>query len=610
MTAALVRCQGGNVRGLWFNQSWMRKRLTLGGAVLFSGKPKFHDGRWEFSHPRVQWLEDDESEADGGLLPKYGLTEGINQFEMRRMVRGVVDDYVQHASELMPDELRQKADVVSIQEALLGIHRPESIEAFQAGRRRLVFEELLLFATAVAIRRRSWNKVGVTPIFEVTAKIDSRIRRLFPFEFTDGQDKAITEICKDLKSNRPMHRLLQADVGAGKTVVAIYAMLVAIANGCQAVVMAPTELLAIQHWNTINSLLEHSRVDRTLLTGRLSASERKQAHERIRSGETQLIVGTQAVIQKDVEYANVGVVIIDEQHKFGVEQRATFSSGTLSPHVLVMTATPIPRSLCLTLYGDLELSIIDELPPGRQPVTTSLVTTPQAKQRAWTFIRKHLKQGRQMYVVCPRIDDGDNALLQGAEAVFEEFSTGGLKDFNVGLVHGRIAKEEQEETMRQFRERELDVLVSTTVIEVGVDVPNATMMLVLNAERFGLSQLHQLRGRIGRGNFKGYCFLVTDAGNEDAVERLHILEMTADGFQVAEEDFERRGPGDVLGTKQHGRQTFRAANLVKDRELLEEAHNIADDLLDSGNIDEPAMHPFKNEVLTLYGKTLDLPRTG
>lgn len=610
MTAALVQCHGGSVRGLWFNQPWMRKRLLEGGQVLLSGKPKFRDGRWEFSHPNLQWLEEDVEDANGGLLPKYGLTDGISQFEMRRMFASVVEDYVHSAKELLPSDLRERASLAEIQTALLGIHKPESLEHFQAGRRRLIFEEFLYFAVAVAIRRRAWNKVGVTPVLEVNAKIDSRIRRLFPFEFTDGQNHAIDEICNDLKTNRPMHRLLQADVGAGKTVVAIYAMLVAIANGCQAVLMAPTELLAIQHWNTIDSLLHESRVSRILLTGRLTPAERKATHEKIRTGETQLIIGTQAVIQKDVDYANVGVVVIDEQHKFGVEQRATFSAGSVSPHVLVMTATPIPRSLCLTLYGDLNLTLIQELPPGRQPVSTSLVYSQQSKQRAWTFIKKHLADGRQLYVVCPRIEDGDDSRVQGAEAIYNEMANHALRDFSVGLVHGRMPKEDQEQVMQRFRDHDLDVLVATTVIEVGVDIPNATMMLILNAERFGLSQLHQLRGRIGRGKFKGYCFLVTDPANEEAVERLHVLEMTADGFQVAEEDFERRGPGDVLGTRQHGRQSFRSANLVKDRELLEEAHQLATEIVDSGRIDEPDYHALKIEVLKSYGKTLDLPRTG
>jgi ATP-dependent DNA helicase RecG len=426
-----------------------------------------------------------------------------------------------------------------------------------------------------------------------------------------------------------MHRLLQADVGAGKTAVAIYAMLVAIAAGHQAVMMAPTEVLTLQHWHTLELALAQSRVNRQLLTGSLTPAERRDALERIRSGDTHLVIGTQAVIQHDVEFAKLGVVVIDEQHKFGVRQRARFASASeLAPHVLVMTATPIPRSLCLTQFGDLDISIISEQPPGRQRIVTSRVTGEHARTRAWDFLRKQLKSGRQAIIVCPRvsgtegdeeseliaellsIEPGSTEPLASAEEVYQDLRTGELRDFSVGLVHGQMDREAKALAMESFRDGETQVLVATTVVEVGVDVPNATLMVVYQAERFGLSQLHQLRGRIGRGKFQGYCFLFTETQNEDSQKRLLAMEQTSDGFKIAEVDFELRGPGDILGTRQHGDLPLKVADIKRDALLLFEARNAALEVLNSGQFDQPHFAATKRRVLTRFGNALDLPQTG
>ncbi len=447
-----------------------------------------------------------------------------------------------------------------------------------------------------------------------TTKIDSRIRRLFPFEFTAGQDEAVAEITGDLDSGHAMHRLLQADVGAGKTAVAIYAMLVAVAAGSQAVLMAPTELLASQHWATVETILAHiDRVNRLLLTGNLTTAQRKQALAETATGEVQLIVGTQAVIQKDVKFAKLGLVVIDEQHKFGVMQRAHFSGGQSIPHVLVMTATPIPRSLCLTQFGDLDLSVVTDMPPGRRKVTTSRVYSPKAREKAWEFLRKKLQSGRQAYVVCPRVQadmenpDSDDA---SAEAVYEQLKQGELLEFQVGLVHGQMDRERKAAAMDAFRAGEIQVLVSTTVVEVGVDVPNATLMVIFQAERFGLSQLHQLRGRIARGSFDGFCFLFSQTDSPEAASRLHALERTANGFDIAEADFELRGPGDVLGTRQHGDLPLKVADLTKDKAILNEARKIAFQLVDSGRFDDEDYARYEDSGVERFGKQMDLVGSG
>lgn len=627
MTTVLLECDRDFVRGVWFNQPWMLQKFREGNVVLFTAKPKRRGGRWEFSNPRVQWIQEDDTETHGGIVTRYGLTDGLKLDDLRRLIRIAVDQFAQNVPEHLPKEFRQKYHLPDIRTALKQLHLPQTREEYEAARGRLLFDDLFEFQLGLALRRRAWRHQSEAPVLETTAKIDARIRRLFPFAFTAGQNRVVREIAADLASNRAMHRLLQADVGAGKTAVAIYAMLVAIAGGYQAVLMAPTEVLAQQHWQTIETALAQSRVHRQFLTGSLTAANRRDTLEGIASGELQLIVGTQAVIQQDVQFAKLGVVVVDEQHKFGVRQRAHFqSAGELSPHVLVMTATPIPRSLCLTQFGDLDISLISELPPGRQRIITSRVTGPHARNRAWDFLRKQLRAGRQAFIVCPRIAGTEEAEdeklhaseesssqpepLVSAEEVYEQLRTGELQGFSIGLVHGQMDRDTKAQAMESFRDGETQVLVATTVVEVGVDVPNATLMVIHQAERFGLSQLHQLRGRIGRGKFQGYCFLFTETDNDNAQNRLAAMEKTSDGFKIAEADFELRGPGDVLGTKQHGELPLKVADIKRDAKLLFEARNAAIDLLNSGEFDQPPFAPTKKRVLTRFSHVLDLPQTG
>ena len=621
VTAVLLDCGGEYARGIWFNQPWMLRKFQPGDTVLFSAKPKRRAGRWEFAHPQVQWIEEDDRTAHGGLLPRYGLTEGLTVHDMRRLTRTAVEEYAEFVPEHLPDEFLASRKLPRLCDAIRQIHVPATIDEYAAARRRLLFDDLFEFQLGLALRRRAWRRQQQAPVLPTTAKIDARIRRLFPFTFTKGQDQAVREIAADLASGRAMHRLLQADVGAGKTAVAVYAMLVAIAAGHQAVLMAPTEVLALQHWATVDSSLAHSRVERCLLTGNLTAAARKRALARIAGGEVQLIVGTQAVIQKDVKFNKLGIAVIDEQHKFGVVQRARFSGQDVSPHVLVMTATPIPRSLCLTQFGDLDITAISELPPGRQRVVTSRVVGSQARRRAWEFLRKQLHTGRQAYIVCPLVEgdedsltravfDNDGPLPESAEDVYRQLRDGELKDFRVGIVHGQMDRRQKAEAMEAFRNGDIQALVSTTVVEVGVDVPNATLMVVNQAHRFGLSQLHQLRGRVSRGRHQGYCFLFSDSESADAQSRLQALEETTDGFRIAEVDFELRGPGDVLGTRQHGQLPLKVADLRRDQAILNEAREAAFALVDSGEFDQPPFAPAKRRVLDRFGRLMDLPQTG
>jgi ATP-dependent DNA helicase RecG len=613
LTAVVLECDGRFVRGVWFNQPWMLQKFRDDDVVLFSGKPKKHAGRWEFAHPQIQWLNEDDTEAHGGMLPIYSLTEGLKMHEMRRIVRSAVEAAVDLVPDALPDEFRSRMALPRIGHALRQVHLPANREMYDAGRRRLIFQDLLELQLGLALRRRTWQTRGASVRLPLSAKIDARIRRLLPFELTAGQNSAVREIAADLDSPIAMHRLFQADVGAGKTVVAVYAMLVAVAAGLQTVLMAPTEVLASQHWQTIDRLLIQSRVERLLLTGQLSPSQRREALARIANGSVQLVVGTQAVIQDDVSFQKLGLVVIDEQHRFGVMQRARFASGTMTPHTLVMTATPIPRSLCLTQFGDLDLSVMTDLPPGRQTVHTSRVPTGAARQKVWDFIRQKIRTGRQAFVICPRIgadlDAGDSDGL-GAEQVYRDLAQGELRDFRVGLVHGQLDFRAKAAAMDAFRKGETQVLVATTVVEVGVDVPNATLMVVLCAESFGLSQLHQLRGRVSRGSFQGYCFLFSETDDADANERLQTLEQHRGGFEVAEADFRHRGPGDVLGTKQHGQLPLRVADVLRDEVELAEARKSAFDLVGSGQFDEPAFVPLKVRVLERFGKLFDLAGSG
>jgi ATP-dependent DNA helicase RecG len=597
------------LEGVWFNQPYISRRFRYGQHVAFSGKPRWFRDHWQMSNPQVQFL-DEPAAAPPGIVPVYPLTEDLRSDQLRPLIRRAVEEYAEQAREILPAWLRQRRQLLPVSQALRELHLPSSLPAAQAARRRFVYEEFLLLQLALALRRRDLRDRRQAPVLRVTPLIDARIRRLFPFRLTADQDRAIAEICQDLASERPMQRLLQADVGAGKTAVAVYALLVAVANKYQAAFMAPTEVLARQHWHTLEEYLAHSRVRRLLLTGALTGKARRTALERLAAGDIDLVVGTQALVQEEVRFANLGLVVIDEQHKFGVAQRARIRRQGRDPHYLVMTATPIPRTVALTLFGDLDVSVIRQLPPGRQPVLTRWQAESQ-RPAVYDKLRQELAQGRQAYVVCPLVEESEVLDVKAAEAVYEELRQGPLRDFRVGLLHGRQPEEVKEQVMQHFRTHQLDVLVSTMVIEVGIDVPNATFLIIEHAERFGLSQLHQLRGRISRGTVPGQCYLFTGTLTPEARQRLQAFCRLRDGFALAETDARLRGLGEFFGTRQHGLGELRVGDLITDRGILQEARQDAFALVaEDPDLRQPEHHLLRHAVLRRYGRTLELAEVG
>jgi ATP-dependent DNA helicase RecG len=607
----LVRQGNEYLRAIWFNQPFMRDKFRSGQHVLFSAQPRMRGGRWEMAHPRVTWLDGPEDEPEMRLLPIYPLTEGVTQYQMRRMVASAVEHYGAALEEVFPERLLTEYGLMPLAEALPTIHSPQDAEQLARARRRFVFQELFVLQLAVAARRHQQRTGFRAPRLEATAEINARVERLFPFEWTAGQRAAIGQVAADLATETPMNRLLQGDVGSGKTVVAVYSMLVCVARGYQAALMAPTEILARQHSETLAGLLRASRVRHVLLVGGLSAEERKDALAEIAAGNVDLVIGTHAIVQEDVQFAKLGLVVIDEQHKFGVRQRAKLRQGETSPHYLVMTATPIPRTISMTLFGDLDVTSLRDMPPGRQEVRTYVVD-PGRQARWWQFVRDKLRAGRQAYVVAPLVDESENVAASSVADAFEQLTNGELAAFRVGVIHGRLTPKEKEQAMIDFRRGATQVLVSTSVIEVGVDVPNACVMVIDSAERFGLAQLHQLRGRIGRGVHAGFCaVLLADDLGDDARARLQAFASTADGFDLAELDFELRGPGDLFGTQQHGLPPLRIADLRRDLATLEEARKAARLLFDHDPGLQATDHArLRRQMLARYGHALDLGDVG
>jgi ATP-dependent DNA helicase RecG len=597
------------LEGVWFNQPSAAGRFRYGQRVAFSGKPKWFRDHWQMSSPRVQSLDARADEAQQ-VVPVYPLTEDLRADRLRSLMRQAVDRFAAHLPEVLPPALREYRRLPEAAKAIAQVHFPESLVDAKAGRRRFVYEEFLLLQLALCVRRRELRDRRRAPVLAVNPRIDARIRRLFRFRLTGDQDRAVADVCRDLAGDRPMQRLLQADVGAGKTAVAVYALLLTVANKHQAVLMAPTEVLARQHWHTLESYLAHSRVRRLLLTGGRTPKERREALAAIRAGEVDLVVGTQALVQEDVQFARLGLVVIDEQHKFGVNQRARVKRLGTDPHYLVMTATPIPRTMALTVFGDLDVSIMRQLPPGRKPVRTRWLLP---GQREWLYeqLGKELRTGRQGYVVCPLVEESEALDVKAAAQAHEDLSAGAFHEFRVGLLHGRMGEEAKADAMARFRKREIDILVCTSVVEVGVDVPNATLMLVEHAERFGLSQLHQFRGRISRGTVPGQCYLFADPGNDEARERLRAFARLTDGFALAEVDARLRGSGQFFGTRQHGLGELRLGDVIADAELLQLARKDAIALVkDDSRLRRPEHAGLRGAVLERYGRTLDLAEIG
>lgn len=599
----------GSCRVQWFNSAYLADKLRYGSIVRVTGKVKEYRGLASLTNPQLTVIDKVENalvDDEDHFAPVYSGTAELPSKRIAKTVDQVLDGALEAVTDFVPDSIRRGRNLPPRRTAVARCHRPTSLDDVPIARRRLAYDEFYLCQLAMQISRRKRKTMGKVHPVVTTDAIDRRIRGRLPFKLTAGQDQAIAEIRADLALPQPMNRLLQADVGAGKTAVAVYAALTTIANKRQVALLAPTEVLAGQHQAKIALYLEGSRVRTAYLAGSTTRSQRAVILRNLAAGKIDLVVGTHALLEPDVRFSELGLAIIDEQHKFGVVQRASLQSKGAAPHTLVLTATPIPRTLAMTVFGDLDVSTIEGVLPGRRPVKTRLVT-PQQAGGVWEFVRSELDAGRQAYIVYPLVEESESLPLKAATVEVDRLSHEELASCRVGLLHGRLKTDEKTEVMRRFRAGELDALVSTTVIEVGVDVPNATIMIVQHAERYGLSQLHQLRGRIGRGSHQSYCLLFSDTTEGPASERLGILCETCDGFRIAAEDLRLRGPGEVLGTQQHGLPVFRVADLIADFDLLEQARDDAAGVLAKDeNLRRPENAESRRAVLRRYGQVLKL----
>ena len=600
----------------WFNLDYLAKKLAKDQTIVLQGTVKPDDDRFTMNQPKVAWIPADQIPERAKLLPVYPLTEGISQDRMRKIVQQVADDYVHLLDEVLPEEFRDSHQLPGIQEAVLTVHSPDSQEKLDLARRRLIFQELFVQQTALAMRKKYLERSQSATSVELTPIIRSRIENRFPFKLSPSQNQAIDEIASDLQRTFPMNRLLHGEVGSGKTAVAAFAILMCVAQGHQAVMMAPTEILVEQHVKNLKEWLAGSRVDIESWTGAMSDRQRAIAARNIQEGKTGIVVGTNALASAELEFNNLALVVIDEQHKFGVRQRANVRSvDGGDPHYLVMTATPIPRTISMTLYGDLDISTLQSHQEKEQNLNTYFGSESQRDQW-WDFFRKKLNEGRQGYVVAPQVDSVSGELAT-AESLFEMLTNGPLHEFRVDLLHGRLKSEEKLQIMHAFARGNTQVLVATSVVEVGVDVPNATVMTIESAERFGLSQLHQLRGRVGRGRHPGFVCLfpspqaVLNDPDGDTEKRLQAFVDSTNGFELAEVDLQIRGPGDFFSEKQTGFPPMKIADPARDAELLQQVRQVARDLIDNNeSLAGEEWARLRKMVVSRYGHALQLSDVG
>lgn len=575
-----------------FNRKYLAENLRQGRSYLFYGKLGYGITLRQMSSPEIMPAE------YMGIEPVYAATEGLSSKTIEKIMKNALV-YADGMTDVIPQGIREKNGLCDFKTALKSIHFPLERQALESAKRRLVFEELFVLQTGLLfLKRRRRALAGCT----VKNNLLEEFKRTLSFKLTGAQERVINECLSDMMSPRPMNRLIQGDVGSGKTAVAAALMYISAGNGFQSALMAPTELLAEQHFKTLCKITENSGIKCALLTGSLTKKQKDEVKAELKSGEIKVAVGTHALLTDDVEFENLGLVVTDEQHRFGVGQRGRLSSKGNNPHTLVMSATPIPRTLGLIIYGDLDISIIDEYPAGRQKIATYCVDS-SYNARVYNYIKKFIAEGRQAYIVCPLVDENEALGIKSASEYYKELSENQFKGYTVGLLHGKMKSKDKENVMRRFAAGEIQLLISTTVIEVGIDVPNAALMVIENAERFGLSQLHQLRGRIGRGEYSSACILISDVKSGDTKRRLDVIKNNTDGFKIADEDLKLRGPGDFLGSRQHGLPDMKIADIFADRETLHLAGKEAEELIKR----DPALHDPENaglrdEIAALFSR--------
>ena len=567
-----VRDETGFARLVFFNQEYISSTLKKGDTILVFGKVKKNSHGVELSSCEIEQMTNNPKNTCG-IMPIYSLTYGLTNKELTNIIKTVFNNEQIKIKEYLPKRIIEKYKLCSIDYAVKNLHAPSSKDSLKIALYRLVFEEFLMLQLGLFLFKNGvTEKSGI--FFEKNKNLKQVLNSL-PFNLTNAQNRALNEILNDMNSNKVMNRLVQGDVGSGKTVVALLSLANCVLNGYQGALMAPTEILAEQHYLSLNETLSQFGIKIGLLVGSLTKKQKEITLKKVKNNEIDILIGTHALIEDKVEFNNLGIVITDEQHRFGVRQRNKLSEKGYNPDILVMTATPIPRTLALILYGDLDISIIDELPPGRQPIETLAVYKDKRDRAYNSLVRSEVEKGRQVYIVCPLVEESESIEAKAAVDLVEELKSEYFADLRLGLLHGKMKPSEKDDIMKKFKNRELDILVSTTVIEVGVNVPNATLMIIENAERFGLAQLHQLRGRVGRGSHKSYCILIYSSKSEVCSQRMGIMEETTDGFKISEKDLEIRGPGEFFGTRQHGLPELKVANIFKHMKILKVAQQEA-----------------------------------
>ena len=596
---AICKDDTGFITLTFFNQDFLKDKLIAGDYYYVFGNVKITYGKLETVNPEIE--EVDKDWKAGNILPVYGLTYGLSNNEITKLVKTALETYYDNIQNILPEEIIKKYKLTSKKDAVKALHFPSDNKKYSLAKRTLAFEKLLIMQLGLFnIKNNLANYASHIKIRNT--ELSEKLLKSIPYKLTNAQLKVILEIKEELKSPKTMNRLIQGDVGSGKTVVAVYAMLMAAGSGYQSSMMAPTEILALQHYETINEFIKRAELDVKIeiLTGSIKPKEKQEILQKLKSGEIDILVGTHALIEDNVEFNNIGLVVTDEQHRFGVRQRARLSNKGKSPHILIMTATPIPRTLALMIYGDLDISLIDEMPPGRQKVITSIISGKE-KEKAYDFIKKQVDSGRQAYVVTALVDESENLELDSAVEIFKELKASYFSGYKLGLLHGKMTNSEKEEVINKFYKGKINMLISTTVVEVGVNVPNAVVMLVLNAERFGLAQLHQLRGRVGRGMHQSYCILVNESRSKKSRDRMNILKRTNNGFIIAEEDLRIRGPGDFFGVRQHGLSKLEIQNIVNNVETVQQVQLLSKKLIaENPGLKGEDYHNLKEEIMKLF----------